>query len=75
MGNITRLPNSPKTPRELLDEHAEKINTASSIAVVIRSEDGSITTLWTNQPRSHLLFSTRALNHDVEHECFMGDNT
>jgi hypothetical protein len=75
MSNVRKLPNVPKTPRELLDEHADKIDTASSIAIVIRSEDGTITTNWSNQPRSQLLYSVRALCHDVETECFAGDNT
>jgi hypothetical protein len=72
MGNVSKLPNVPLTPSELIADHAEKIANASAITLTIRAPDGVITVLWSNQTYALLLFASEALSHDVRKACFGG---
>ena len=70
MGNVSKMPGVPLTPRELVDKNMDLLNAAHSIALVIRDQDGGLVTLWSDQIVSQLLYSTRALNADVERISF-----
>lgn len=74
MSNVRKLPGVPATPRELLEAHAEEIDKASAIAMVIRAPDGVLRVLWSHQPLSQLLFASGALDHDVRQACYVGDD-
>jgi hypothetical protein len=70
MNNVIRLPNIPLVPDLLVEKHAKAIEEASAITMVIRSPDGVLTILWSQQPQQQLLYAVEALRHDVLKNCF-----
>ena len=70
MNNVTRLPFVNMTPRELITEHADKIDSAESIVIVIRDKEGVPHIYYTIQSYEALNYSTSALVHDVANTCF-----
>lgn len=71
MSNVHKFPRAFKTPRELVDAHAEAIDDAVAITMTIEDSTGKLLVVWSNQTRAQVLFASEALSNDVRIACFV----
>ena len=62
------------TPKWVIQECIAQQDNMESIAVVIRTKNGQVATIWSHMEVKELLMLTRTLNYDTETAIFKNDD-